>query len=305
MNIFSKIIALILCSTSLISNQALHSQPEWRIHDKDSGWNCSELVNLYFHNSELQRQWASSVIARHNFTDDESILDFGSGDGKITAALSFHVPKGKVIGVDSSDEMISFASRIFHEKDYPNLDFIPIPIEEFEDCLQGETFDTISSFCTFHLLPDPLSTLQKLHSLLKDGGTLIATYPIGRNPAFFKAVMETLKRYELSLPYPTNEMVSMRNPENAAQILTDAGFKINELRVIESKNAFASKEKLADWFEGTLTANWNIPSDVRRDFFINLTDRYLELSPESVGPLGEAYFTLSRINCTASKSSSF
>src|ERR1700759_651813 len=61
----------------------------------DSSYWDARLRNIYIHNSELQRRWAS-FIAPHLkiLKGNERILDVGCGDGKVTADISRFIPDG-------------------------------------------------------------------------------------------------------------------------------------------------------------------------------------------------------------------
>src|ERR1700722_4886500 len=91
--------------------------------DIDKGWNSPELVKLYFHNSETQRQWAWEILSKISWTGNEKVLDFASGDGKITAEISRIIRKGFVLGVDVSESMVHFAQINFPSYAFPNLQF--------------------------------------------------------------------------------------------------------------------------------------------------------------------------------------
>ena len=67
----------------------------------------------YAANSAPQEAWARELIRRLNFSGNESVLDVGCGDGKITAALTQMVRRGNVLGLDASPEMIRFARSVF------------------------------------------------------------------------------------------------------------------------------------------------------------------------------------------------
>jgi hypothetical protein len=56
---------------------------------------------------------------------------------------------------------------------------------------------------------------------------------------------------------------------------------------------------MIDWFEGTLAANWDIPSAGRRKFFSDLAERYLTYRPEERDDDGFVYFSLKRIDFMA------
>jgi ubiquinone/menaquinone biosynthesis C-methylase UbiE len=74
---------------------------------------------------ELARQfgWALSVIERLMPAPDARVFDIGCGDGKVTIELARRVPRGSVVGVDSSPAMIELAKRSWGEA-APNLEFL-------------------------------------------------------------------------------------------------------------------------------------------------------------------------------------
>ena len=82
-------------------------------------WNASEYALI----SGLQKAMAEEVLALLDLEGSERILDVGCGDGKITAEVAARVPRGTVVGVDSSRDMIDFASSHFGPAVRPNLRF--------------------------------------------------------------------------------------------------------------------------------------------------------------------------------------
>ena len=65
----------------------------------------------YRKSSSAQFGWAMALIEGLKVKGDERILDIGCGDGRITAHLAGLVPCGRVLGLDVSPEMVTFASR--------------------------------------------------------------------------------------------------------------------------------------------------------------------------------------------------
>lgn len=92
--------------------------------DIDKGWNSPELVKLYFHNLETQRQWAWEILSKISWTGNEKVLDFASRDGKITAEISRLVRQRSVLGVDLSQPMVHFAKINFPSYAFQNLEFV-------------------------------------------------------------------------------------------------------------------------------------------------------------------------------------
>ncbi|MBM4266661.1 MAG: methyltransferase domain-containing protein [Deltaproteobacteria bacterium] len=126
-------------------------------------WHASD----YYRRSGLQKAMADEELARLVLAGDERILDVGCGDGKITAEIADRVPRGAVVGIDPSTEMIAFASSHFGAPARPNLSF------EVGSALQlhhrGE-FDLVLSFNALHWVPRQDQALASIGQALRPGG---------------------------------------------------------------------------------------------------------------------------------------
>lgn len=276
--------------------------PNWSLKDVTSGWNASSLVKTYFHNSELQRQWAWELLGKFALQGHEKILDFGCGDGKVTAELSRLVSKGSVTGVDISSEMVQFAKIKFPAYAYPNLEFIKSDSLTFEDVPGNQSYDIISSFCVFHLIANPLDLLKQFKNHLKPQGKLAMVIPAGKNPEFFKAANEMFTKYQLDAPWKNpaaSSALTMRTIEGCSSLLSEAGYKIVSLEMLDIDNPFYDKAELIAWMVGNTTANWNIPLSLSPDFFRDLVERMCELDPKIIDQEGRLHFKLSRLHIVA------
>src|SRR5205823_1821920 len=72
-------------------------------------WDAAE----YSRRSSLQEAMAQEVLALLDLNGSERILDVGCGEGKVTAEIASRVPRGLVVGVDPSHDMIGFAKKHF------------------------------------------------------------------------------------------------------------------------------------------------------------------------------------------------
>jgi trans-aconitate 2-methyltransferase len=82
-------------------------------------WDASEYAKV----SALQQKMAAEALSLIHLEGTERVLDVGCGNGKITAEIAARVPEGSVLGVDVSEEMITFASSHFGPTIRPNLRF--------------------------------------------------------------------------------------------------------------------------------------------------------------------------------------
>src|SRR4051812_41614640 len=69
-------------------------------------------ARTYDTSSEPQQAWASDVLARlGGIAPDATVLDVGCGTGRITEALPALVPRGRVLALDASEDMVVLARR--------------------------------------------------------------------------------------------------------------------------------------------------------------------------------------------------
>jgi SAM-dependent methyltransferase len=207
----------------------------------ESGWNRHDVIQAYFHNSDLQTRWAIDCLCSHRFNGDESILDYGSGDGKITSMLTSFVPKGQVLGVDISQGMTLFSSRMFPPGQFSNLSFQSFRALDFSDFESSDLFDVVTSFCVFQLVPYPRPVLEKLYQLTKPQGKLVMTYPIGTNPAFSRAREETMKAKGLMKALPSPEAAFLRDPHQLRHVLSEIGYTVEKLNAIHVQYTYSSE----------------------------------------------------------------
>lgn len=294
---------LLACAICLLSTLWSSPSPHWQVDGTNEGWKDEFLALKYFHHSELQRQWAWHLLGSYRFLGNENILDFGCGDGKITAEVAHFVSQGSIVGVDLSPSMITLASRCFPAKYYPNVSFRPTLDSDFSDASNNEKYDLIYSFCVFHVVPNPVQVLANLRERLADNGKLLLVIPAGNNPAFFQAANETFEKYNLKAPWatkgPSVSSASMRTQEGCIECLAAAGLNPISIANLHTPTAFFNKQELVEWMIGTVTANWQIPLENVDAFFNTVIERMAELDGTVLDPSGAYNMKLSRIEIVA------
>jgi len=101
----------------------------------------------YAGSSAHQKEWGSRLISELSFRGDERVLDLGCGDGALTSQIAAIVPRGYVLGIDSSPGMITTA----HEHQKSNLSFALMDINTLSF---KEDFDVVFSNATLHWVHD-------------------------------------------------------------------------------------------------------------------------------------------------------
>src|SRR6478672_1962703 len=105
-------------------------------------------AGTYDRSSAPQQAWASEVLARlEGISDDATVLDAGCGTGRVTEALLALVPRGHVLAIDASADMVALAQRRLGDR-------ARVWCQDVLDLDLDESVDAIISTATFHWVTD-------------------------------------------------------------------------------------------------------------------------------------------------------
>ena len=241
-------------------------------------WNAA----AYAANSTVQQTWARELIAKLKLRGDEHILDVGCGDGKVTAELARAVPRGAVVGMDASVEMIAFARKIFPAATNTNLKF---QIGDAREIGFKKKFAVVFSNSALHWVDDHEAILHGTASVLKSGGRLaISCGGKGNAHEVFLALRPEmrLKRWcnffrKMPLPY------FFYAPSDYEKWLPKFGFKINAIKLTPKDVTYDGAESFATWLRTTwIPFVQRVPENLREEFIAAVTARYLAKHPPDV-----------------------
>lgn len=273
------------------------------LYGEEVHFQSKELVRKYHKNSELQRQWAYEALGDLSLGTRDSILDYGCGDGKVTASLSHHARKAHLLGVDHSAAMIDFAKKKFNSERYPNLSFELTSEETRLGEKYEEAFDLVVSFSVFEQVDQPEPILRDLWKVLKPGGTLAMVIP-GREGSMELAEAFTVVRDRHGLTdaaRPHMEPDNIRDIDKARQILKQAGFQVHQADIKPRMEPFVDKTDLVDWLEGTVVSLWNLPEQEGRELCSEIADEYLKRAPQARLEDGSIVVRMAPLHITAMK----
>ena len=147
-----------------------------------SGTNTSEWNATIYHDvSDPHVSWGLKVLDSLNLQGDEIAVDAGCGTGRVTAELLARVPRGRVIAIDRSVNMIDEARSQIEPRFGDRVRFLQADLPALEPNDIGEPVDLVFSTATFHWIRDHISLFSRLFSLLKPGGRLVAQCGGGPN----------------------------------------------------------------------------------------------------------------------------
>ena len=137
-------------------------------------WNAE----TYHRVSDPHVAWGMRVLARLPLRGDECVLDIGCGTGRLTERLLERLPRGHVIAIDLSPNMLNaarghLAARLPQGVSFARADALALPI--------ASRADAAFSTATFHWVLDHAALFRSVLAALKPGGRLVAQCGGGPN----------------------------------------------------------------------------------------------------------------------------
>ena len=123
-------------------------------------------AGAYDRSSAPQQSWASDVLERlAGLAPDATVLDVGCGTGRVTEALFALAPRGRILAIDQSDEMVALARRRLGDRaEVWRQDVLELALEE--------PVDAIVSTAVLHWVVDHDRMWSRLAKALRPGGVL-------------------------------------------------------------------------------------------------------------------------------------
>ncbi len=115
-------------------------------------------------------RWGSVVLDRLTLEGDETVLDAGCGSGRVTEQLLDRLPRGHVIALDASEDMLRQARERLGDAE-GRVEFVradlarPLP-------LAPASMDAVVSTATFHWVLDHDALFANLAQVMRPGARL-------------------------------------------------------------------------------------------------------------------------------------
>lgn len=202
---------------------------------KQDLWNGKQYKN----NSSPQELSAINIINAITFKNDDSILDIGCGDGKVTKQLCSLAPDGKIVGIDPSSSMISEANKTTYA--YSNLSFFEASAENFNI---GIKFDYILSFNSLHWVKDKNKMFHNISKHLKPKGKFIFL-TAGRKNQNISSVFSS-KQWRDKLERH-GQKFQAGDQDKIKRLLFDAGLFVEFFKSEYRSSYYKRNEDLVNW----------------------------------------------------------
>jgi ubiquinone/menaquinone biosynthesis C-methylase UbiE len=157
-----------------------------------------------------------SPVAHAALHEGEVVVDLGSGGGvDVFRASKIVGETGRVIGVDSTPEMLQKARDVAAKYDYKNVDFRQGEIEQLP--LDDNSVDVVISNCVLNLVPDKTRAFREIYRVLKPNGRIAISDMVANDRA--------TKHKIVSADEWAACIAGAVTTQEYKQLITDAGFK--------------------------------------------------------------------------------
>ena len=196
-------------------------------------WNSS----LYDKKHDFVAEYGKGLLEFIPKNNEQTILDLGCGTGSLTAGLANLC--SKVVGVDSSQNMIDKAKKQFGNIEFMVCDALALPFDN--------EFDVAFSNAVFHWISDHNALLKNIYKALKPQGLLVCEFGASGNiatieNAFVKVYQRLGYRYNPKFNFPTVEFFG--------EALEKNGFIIDKIYDYDRPTVLKDNEQgLTNWIK--------------------------------------------------------
>jgi len=234
-------------------------------------WNSA----VYHRLSAPQVSWGKKVLSRLRLRGDETVLDAGCGTGRLTADLLQALPRGRVVGVDLSRNMLDSARehlspQVGTRVSLVECDLLHLPFEH--------VFDGIVSTAAFHWVLDHDQLFANLRRALLAGGWLEAQCGGGPNVLSLRNRANELAATPKFAPFFAgfHEPWLYQDADGAAASLRRAGFVDVETSTEAAPTVLDNAGHYSEFVRNIILRRHleNLPTENHRaEFIAQLTDQ--------------------------------
>lgn len=157
---------------------------------KPSGWFGRIVAPRVFNRENKEMEDFGLDLIDPN--EDDRILEIGFGNGRLISQIMPNIEKGKVCGIDISDEMVSLASRQNNQWiEDGKLEIMKASVEDIP--YPDDYFDKIFTANTIYFWPNPTDNLREVLRVLKSDGTFLCAIRTKQQMESFNSVVRENK----------------------------------------------------------------------------------------------------------------
>jgi trans-aconitate 2-methyltransferase len=214
-------------------------------------------------------RWGAGVIARLDLAGGETVADIGCGTGRDAEQLLSLLPRGRVVAVDGSAQMLA-QLRTRLASDLDRIDVVQTDLRE--PLVLPRSLDAAISVATLHWIPDHQLLFTGLANAMRPGAQLVAEGGGVGNIARVQAVLD-----ELGADDSAGTAQFAGADETRARLET-AGFREIDVRVVPDPVRLEPGDQIEAYLATVILGALlrDLPADQRRPFVHSVAQRLPE-----------------------------
>ncbi|KAA8822072.1 methyltransferase domain-containing protein [Bifidobacterium vespertilionis] len=212
-------------------------------------WDSEQYLRFKTERTQPSRDLAAQLPPETN-ADGETVvrrvLDIGCGPGNSTAVLRERYPHARILGVDSSPDMIEAA-----RKAHPDIDFALCDVSDSKRFAKlPKDFDVVFSNACIQWVPDHERLIPRLMSRLVKGGTLAVQTPMNYEEPIHRIIASVVHGPRFGAMLPQQREFYNLTPPEYWEILRA---KASSFRMWKTTymHTLPSHEAIMEWYRGT------------------------------------------------------
>ena len=228
-------------------------------------WNSTQYLKF-----KAQRTQPAVDLAARIDTNPSEIIDIGCGPGNSTRVLKNRFPNARVIGSDTSENMLETARR-----DNPDCEFIQLDgggdLSEFSG-----KFDLVFSNACIQWIPEHEALLPNLFSMLKSGGALAVQVPVNFDEPIHQIIGRVSASEKWREKFPNPRIFFTLSEGEYFDILSDLTSDFEMWKTIYF-HRMPSYDSIIEWYKSTgLKPYLDVLSDADKADFTSEVKRGVE-----------------------------
>ena len=195
----------------------------------------------------------ADLLARVGATDPRVVVDLGCGDGPLTLGLATRWPEARIVGVDSSPQMLAAARDLDTEG---RVEWVQARAQEWDPAHIGAPVDVLVSNAALQWVPDHLRLIPTWVERLAPGGWFAMQVPNNFGAPSHALMREVASRHPRAddlLPV-LQRSLGVAAPEDYLAAVADLGLQ-PDVWVTEYQHVLdpsgAQRSPVLEWVRGT------------------------------------------------------
>lgn len=221
----------------------------------------------------------ADLLARVDADDPRLVVDLGCGPGELTLGLAQRWPNARVVGVDSSPDMLARARELDGDG---RVEWVEAAAEDWDPTESGGSVDVLVTNATLQWVPSHLRLIPSWVAALAPGGTFAMQVPSNFDAPSHRLMREVAARHARAddLRPGLARAQAVAQPQTYAALLLDLTPDVDVWQTTYEHVLAAEPDgphPVLEWVRGTgLRPVLGVLDDKERDDFVADYEKELE-----------------------------